>query len=277
MYRECRHIKDDGLRCRSGALKGKPYCYFHMKLKRMDRQPSIQIPMLEDSTSVLLGIGQVMRMLTLDTMEMKRASLMLYGLQIASCVIKQREQAKPAEYVRSVHDEAGNDIDLSEAMIHDKPALAPESIVCEPPQDCANCEQKSTCTRLAQLKRETAAEQSSNNGTASSRPQVPLPEGVKENSPEQAQRNPGSAPPKSSSRVGPPETLRRIAAAAVSQERCEDALTAFSHEAMTTSLSLTTPYSLPPDLRPSVQCDPTHKSPCAVAHLIAPAGANLFA
>jgi hypothetical protein len=150
MYRECRHIKDDGLRCRTGALKGKPYCFFHMKLKRMDRQPMIQIPMLEDSTSVLLAIGQVMRMLALETMDTKRAGLMLYGLQIASTVIQQREQAKPEEYVRSVHDEAGNDIDFSEALIRETPALAPETTVCEPPHDCAHCEQKSTCTRASQ-------------------------------------------------------------------------------------------------------------------------------
>jgi len=146
MYRECRHIKDDGLRCRTGALKGKPYCFFHMKLKRMDRQPMIQIPMLEDSTSVLLAIGQVMRLLALETMDTKRAGLMLYGLQIASTVIQQREQAKPEEYVRSVHDEAGNDIDFSEALIRETPALAPETTVCEPPHDHAHCEQKSTCT-----------------------------------------------------------------------------------------------------------------------------------
>ena len=128
-------------------MKSKPYCYFHMKLKRMDSQPMIHIPMLEDSTSVLLGIGQVMRMLALDTMEIKRAGIMLYGLQIATCVIKQRAQAKPEEYVRSVHDEAGNDVDLSQAMIRETPALAPENIVCEPPHDCAQCEQKTNCEK----------------------------------------------------------------------------------------------------------------------------------
>jgi hypothetical protein len=110
----------------------------------------IQIPMLEDSTSVLLAIGQVMRLLALETMDTKRAGLMLYGLQIASTVIQQREQAKPEEYVRSVHDEAGNDIDFSEALIRETPALAPETTVCEPPHDCAHCEQKSTCTRASQ-------------------------------------------------------------------------------------------------------------------------------
>src|SRR6185312_13337425 len=145
MYRECRHIKDDGLRCRTGALKGKPYCFFHMKLKRMDRQPMIQIPMLEDSTSVLLAIGQVMRLLALDTMDTKRAGLMLYGLQIASSVLKQKEQAKPAEYVRSVHDAAGEPLDYSEALRKEIPVLAPDTTVCEAPQDCANCYQKGAC------------------------------------------------------------------------------------------------------------------------------------
>jgi hypothetical protein len=160
MYRECRHIKEDGRRCRTGALKGKPYCYFHMNLKRTVRRPSIEIPPLEDSTSVLLGIGQVMRLLRLDTMDMKRAGLMLYGLQIASSVIKQREQGKPEDYVRSVHDEAGSPIDFAEALVRETPALASESTVCEPPQDCANCEQKASCTRLSQAFNEAAVKES---------------------------------------------------------------------------------------------------------------------
>ena len=167
MYRECRHIKDDGQRCHSPAMKSKPYCYFHTKLKRMDSQPMIHIPMLEDSTSVLLGIGQVMRMLALDTMEIKRAGIMLYGLQIATCVIKQRAQARPEEYVRSVHDEAGNDIDLSQAMIRETPALAPENIVCEPPHDCAQCEQKTNCEKLSKVQKDAVENEFCNKGRAS--------------------------------------------------------------------------------------------------------------
>jgi hypothetical protein len=196
MLRECRHIKDNGQRCHAPALTGKPYCFFHVKHKRMHRQAMIQIPPIEDSTSVLLAIGQVMRLLALETMDTKRAGLMLYGLQIASTVIKQREQAKPEEYVRSVHDEEGNDIDLHEALIHETPALAPESIVCEPPDDCAQCEQKAGCEKLSHIQKQTAEEKLRNKGMASARPQVPLPEGAKENSPGQAQRSPGNAPQK---------------------------------------------------------------------------------
>ena len=35
-------------------------------------------------------------------------------------------------------------------LIRETPALAPETTVCEPPHDCAHCEQKSTCTRASQ-------------------------------------------------------------------------------------------------------------------------------
>ena len=32
MYKECRHIKPNGSKCRVAALKEKPYCYFHVRL-----------------------------------------------------------------------------------------------------------------------------------------------------------------------------------------------------------------------------------------------------
>jgi hypothetical protein len=138
----------------------------------MHSHPMIRIPALEDSTSVLLAIDQVMRLLVLETMDTKRAGLMLYGLQIASSVIQNREQARPEDYVRSVHDEAGNPIDFSEALICETPVLAPESTVCEPPQDCAECEQNTSCNKLAKLQKENADEELCNNGMASDRPQV---------------------------------------------------------------------------------------------------------
>jgi hypothetical protein len=103
MYNECRHIKDDGQRCHAAALKTKPYCFFHMKFDRMHRRDRIEIPPIEDSTSVLLAIGQVVRALNYETINCRRAGLMLYGLQIAASVASRKEQAEPVDAVRSVH------------------------------------------------------------------------------------------------------------------------------------------------------------------------------
>ena len=83
MFNECRHIKDDGQRCRSAALKGNPYCFFHMKFDRMCKRDRIEIPPIEDSTCVLPAIGQVVRALNYETIDCRRAGLMPYEHQIA--------------------------------------------------------------------------------------------------------------------------------------------------------------------------------------------------
>ena len=147
MFNECRHIKNDGQRCRAAALKGKPYCFFHMKFDRIYKRDRIEMPPIEDSTSVLLAIGQVIRALNYETMDCKRAGLMLYGLQIAATVTARKEQTDPAECVRSIHDLDGKPLEFSEAFFMDTPMLAPENSVCEPPHDCADCSQKNSCKK----------------------------------------------------------------------------------------------------------------------------------
>ena len=149
MYNECRHIKSDGKRCRAAALKGKPYCFFHIKSDHLHRRITAEIPPIEDSTSILLAIGQVVRALDSETMDCKRAGLMLYGLQIASSVTTRLEKAQPADTVadtvRSIHNADGEPVEFTEAFFSGAPMLAPENSVCEPPHDCANCDRKDSC------------------------------------------------------------------------------------------------------------------------------------
>jgi hypothetical protein len=131
----------------AAALRGKPYCFFHMKFDRMQKRDTPHIPPLEDSTSILLAIGQVIRALNFETMDCKRAALMLYGLQIAATVARQREHAEPVESVRSVHNLAGEPLDFNQAFVFGADMLAPETSVCEPPHDCPNCPQHNSCDK----------------------------------------------------------------------------------------------------------------------------------
>ena len=57
MYKECRHIKPNGCKCKSPALKDKPDCYYHIRVHGIARnsnatspyeQKELQIPLLED-------------------------------------------------------------------------------------------------------------------------------------------------------------------------------------------------------------------------------------
>jgi hypothetical protein len=157
MFKECRHIKDDGQRCHAAALSGKPYCFFHMKFDRMHKRDTPEIPPLENSTSILLAIGQVIRALNYETMDCKRAGLMLYGLQIAASVAKQREHAEPAESVRSIHNLAGEPLDFNQTSVFGADMLAPEHSVCEPPHDCASCDQNNSCDKRKALTQSSPA------------------------------------------------------------------------------------------------------------------------
>ena len=65
----------------------------------------------------------------------KKGSLMLYGLQIASQNVEQGEPVLPRNTViRLTHTKDGQE-------------LAPKDIVCDAPEDCANCDHRPICLK----------------------------------------------------------------------------------------------------------------------------------
>ena len=90
MYQECRHIKPNGLRCESPALRGTPFCYFHTRLHRpvsSGQNPildDVKIPFLQDKSSLQIALTDVLGALLSSRLDTQRARLCLYGLQIAS-------------------------------------------------------------------------------------------------------------------------------------------------------------------------------------------------
>ena len=96
-YPICRHIKTNGLQCQAPALNEAPYCYFHTRLHQRHRgfryseatRPylipgqHIELSPLEDRESVQLAISVVVNALATGQLETRRASAILYGLQLA--------------------------------------------------------------------------------------------------------------------------------------------------------------------------------------------------
>jgi len=78
---QCQHIKLNGVRCGSPTLRGKDLCYFHNRVRA--RQES-HIPFLEDGNAVQYALVKIMRSIMDDEIDLKKASLLLYGLQIAA-------------------------------------------------------------------------------------------------------------------------------------------------------------------------------------------------
>ncbi len=86
--RICSHIKVNGVRCGSPALRGEAFCYFHQRLIRGVRTPpkSRLHPMafLEDKESIQVSLMEVINALVRNTIDFRRAQLILRALHIAT-------------------------------------------------------------------------------------------------------------------------------------------------------------------------------------------------
>ena len=103
----CRHIKTNGQRCGSPALNNHAFCYFHRNLAQRHpkpapeiptiihplgggepqlaiTQPTLNLPPLEDRESIQLATSMIVSALAGNSLDMKRAGILLYGLQVAS-------------------------------------------------------------------------------------------------------------------------------------------------------------------------------------------------
>ena len=137
MIQLCRHIKTDGKRCQSPALRESAYCYFHSRVHTMAKAKSsnwddIKLPLLEDSASIQVAISQIVSGLLSSRLDARRTGLLLYALQIASQNIDRKSYHPDSEIVRSM------------TVTDEGDELAPEEEVCEP-DDCATCDRRDTC------------------------------------------------------------------------------------------------------------------------------------
>jgi hypothetical protein len=94
----CRHIKTNGTRCKAPSLTGGLWCYFHHRLHQRHTtfRPTgatrgylipgqhIELSALEDRESVQVALSVVINALATGQLDIKRATALLYGLQLAS-------------------------------------------------------------------------------------------------------------------------------------------------------------------------------------------------
>ena len=113
----CRHLKTNGTQCQSPALEYSNYCFFHDRLherhqsyrfsktteKGLIPEYDIKLHALEDAESIQLAISVVVNALAVGTLRAQRASVILYGLQLASSNLRNlAPRPKPEEVVRSI-------------------------------------------------------------------------------------------------------------------------------------------------------------------------------
>ncbi len=127
LYPLCRHIKTNGSRCQCPSLNGQVWCYFHDRLHQRHSpfrttettagSPApghhIELTALEDPESVQVALSMVINALATGHLETKRATALLYGLQLAA-MNTPRLQLKPyAPNVVRIIDSSPNGLDLA--------------------------------------------------------------------------------------------------------------------------------------------------------------------
>src|SRR5438270_1976894 len=127
-YELCRHVKTNGLQCKGAALAGGIWCYFHHRLHQRHSafRPTqatrgylipgqhIELTALEDRESVQVALSVVINALATGQLDIKRATALLYGLQLASNNARGL-QTKPfaPDVVRAI-ESSPEGLDLSE-------------------------------------------------------------------------------------------------------------------------------------------------------------------
>ncbi len=89
MYKECRFVKPNGLKCGSPALRGSPFCYFHARnrvyvprcLKTGEKV--FEVPPLVTPAGIHQALSAIIQALACGNIDPKRAGKLLYALQIA--------------------------------------------------------------------------------------------------------------------------------------------------------------------------------------------------
>ena len=87
----CEHIKDNGLRCGSPAIRGRHFCYFHSRA----HQPPVRIgdsayrsPIVESTEALQIAVSHVLQALAMGDLPPKMANSMFYGLHLATKVLR---------------------------------------------------------------------------------------------------------------------------------------------------------------------------------------------
>jgi hypothetical protein len=125
--------------CEAAALKGEPFCYYHIRLHLDAKKPvtpmdSIEIPVIEDRCTLQLVRAQVLKQMVNGNIDRHRARLLLRGLKVAAQTLNGSRTSIPGRAAKSItRTREGDD-------------LAPEKITCEPGYDsCDPCPRAEIC------------------------------------------------------------------------------------------------------------------------------------
>lgn len=147
----CQHIKLNGNRCGSPALRDRKFCHFHEGYSpaRVDVSTSAQfppapfyLPVLEDASSIQLAISQVCEHMLHRRLDPKKASVMLYAMQVASSNLARMNREKiEDDSQRKKEKSVPASSEMSGTIEEDSSAIASGNPDRLPPGTIQACEQ----------------------------------------------------------------------------------------------------------------------------------------
>jgi len=140
MYMACRHIKTNGLRCKSPALNGGQFCYYHARLRTAGvdiKFGPLMLPPPEDPAAIQLSVARINEAILNGLIDLPKAATILSGLRLAAKSIDfSRNLDEPALVQSTERNTAGEDI-------------APQAYVCDFDDQCSECPYADVCTHRA--------------------------------------------------------------------------------------------------------------------------------
>lgn len=104
--RTCSHIKSNGIKCGSPALKYNTLCYFHYQWQNRRHYgyrsspgewTTLRLPPLESKASIIFAITEIQSALLSGAIDVKMAKTLLYGVQLTLQVNASEEELSSSE------------------------------------------------------------------------------------------------------------------------------------------------------------------------------------
>ena len=122
----CNHVKTNGERCGSPALRNQSFCYYHKQLRRP--ASTNRIPHFETPAAMSITIRNIVQMLLSKRIDPKTATAAFYGIQVAGNLdtgtpYVDEEECVTEEPVEDVNEEylAGRASQLREELLNMAP------------------------------------------------------------------------------------------------------------------------------------------------------------
>ena len=114
--RRCHHLGPEDRRCGSPALRGERFCYYHHETRRPSsnlrhrraRQATFPLAAPNSRAELQQALGTVMIRIAANEIDLRRAGLLLYALQIANSNLTHHQNAQPQPTLQELAHQQGS-------------------------------------------------------------------------------------------------------------------------------------------------------------------------